>query len=94
MCCLIWPQFVQTLTHLVDTGAYDPKMNALETAVVSHFQGQPPGNSNLGVLAPSAVQASSAQERPGRVIIFTNFRESVSSILEMFQKHKPLVSAR
>ncbi len=91
---LLVMQFVQTLTHLVDSGACDPKMNALETTVVRHFQGQAPNNAAMGVLAPTSNPPGSAKEHPGRVIIFTNFRESVNSILDMFQKHEPLVSAR
>lgn len=85
-------QFVQTLTHLVDTGAYDPKMNALESAVVQHFQGKTPSSEDHGVLGAAAAASSAA--KPGRVIVFTNYRESVNSVLEMFSKHKPLISAR
>ena len=88
-------QFVQTLTHLVDSGAYDPKMNALESAVVQHFQGQAPNTERMGVLGPTAAAVSTvAEAKPGRVIVFTNYRESVNSVLEMFQKHQPLITAR
>ena len=89
-------QFVQTLTHLVDSGAYDPKMNALESVVVQHFQGQAPNTEHMGVLGPTAAAAASsvAGAKPGRVIVFTNYRESVNSVLEMFQKHEPLITAR
>lgn len=79
-------------------------MAALLEVVLHHFQphGAPPQPDPVqGVLSsPTGADAGvgaaeqAAAEQPGRVIIFTNRRDSVQSIVEMLRTREPVITAR
>jgi ERCC4-related helicase len=75
-------QFQVRLDHLVRTAAVHPKMTALLDIVRAHFEQQ-----QQAAFAEGATEVS-------RVIIFTNLRETVTSICEALRQHEPLIQAR
>lgn len=99
-------QFHKQLKQLVNRAATHPKMAALLEVVLDHFQPQgAPAQSDATAAAqpfvssPTAINAEEAADaaafdKPGRVIIFTNRRDSVQSIVEMLRTHEPVITAR
>ena len=103
-------QFQKKLKQLVQRAASHPKMEKLLEVVLGHFTsiaaaeaGEAPagvadatGAAVCGVMAEGAEEecAGPAQNQPGRVIIFTNRRDSVQSIVDMLRPHEPRVTAR
>ena len=88
-------QFKQRLEALLRSGQAHPKMARLHDAVLAHFRGLDPAlelpegsHLNQGDPLPARAQA------PGRVIVFTSFRDSVGAIVEMFRAEDPLIGAR
>lgn len=82
------------LKQLVERAASHPKMEALLKVVLHHFK-------PYGCAAPDATAIGVAsgddgkhEQPPGRVIIFTNRRDSVQSIVDMLHGHEPTVTAR
>ena len=75
-------QFQVRLDHLVRTAAVHPKMTALLDIVRAHFEQQ------------QAASATGGATEVSRVIIFTNLRETVTSICEAVRQHEPLIQAR
>ena len=82
-------------------------MAALLEVVLEHFklEGTPesdarPAEAAAGQVTPSKAAAGddtgekAGTDDPGRVIIFTNRRDSVQSIVEMLRAHEPLITAR
>ena len=100
-------QFHKQLKQLVNRAATHPKMAALLEVVLQHFQpdGAPP-QPDTAVTAESTVSSptaadvglgaadQAAADKPGRVIIFTNRRDSVQSIVEMLRTREPVITAR
>lgn len=93
------------LKQLVERAASHPKMESLLKVVLHHFQ--PQGSvataaANYPTAAvgdPTAVGVADnthdvQEDQPGRVIIFTNRRDSVQSIVDMLRAHEPTVTAR
>lgn len=64
-------------------------MMALRGAVLEHF-----GISDEGDKASSQGSQEDKAMIPGRIIIFSSYRESVTEILAMLQKHEPSVKVR
>lgn len=62
---------------------------ALRGAVLEHFS-----ISDDGDKAGSQGSQEAKAMIPGRIIIFSSYRESVTEILAMLQKHEPSVKAR
>ena len=99
-------QFHKQLKQLVNRAATHPKMAALLEVVLDHFQPQgAPPQPDAAVaarplmLSPTAADAEAvgdmaAIDQPGRVIIFTNRRDSVQSIVEMLRTRDPVITAR
>ena len=100
-------QFHKQLKQLVSRAATHPKMAALLEVVLEHFQpqGTPPQADATaaaqGVMSsPTAGNAEETTDhlaeadKPGRVIIFTNRRDSVQSIVEMLRTREPVITAR
>ena len=102
-------QFHKQLKHLVSRAATHPKMAALLEVVLEHFkpQASPEPDTRPDTAAgqagsPTPVKATGGSDSveqaagsdPGRVIIFTNRRDSVQSIVEMLRSHEPLINAR
>ena len=100
-------QFHKQLKSLVNRAATHPKMAALLEVVLEHFkpEGTPesdsrPAEAAAGQVTPSKAAADddngekAVTDDPGRVIIFTNRRDSVQSIVEMLRAHEPLITAR
>ena len=100
-------QFHKQLKQLVHRAATHPKMAALLEVVLQHFQpeGTPPQPTAAvaaeSVLSsPAAADAGmghadqAAADKPGRVIIFTNRRDSVQSIVDMLRTREPVITAR
>ena len=88
-------QFKQRLEALLRSGQAHPKMARLHDAVLAHFRGLDPAQelhegSHLAQGDPPGYGALA----PGRVIVFTSFRDSVGAIVEMFRAEDPLISAR
>ena len=84
-------------------------MAALLEVVLEHFkpEGSPEADTRPDTAAgqaggdtpAKAVEGGDGGEQaagsdPGRVIIFTNRRDSVQSIVEMLRSHEPLITAR
>ena len=101
-------QFHKQLKMLVSRAATHPKMAALLEVVLEHFQpdgasvqtdatgaaaGAEPRPTSAGDTAPGN-SAEAAADKPGRVIIFTNRRDSVQSIVEMLRTREPLITSR
>lgn len=89
----------------MERAASHPKMEALLSVVLQHFQPQDSlataaaGKPTAAAGEPTAAEAAhfgdAAQEdEPGRVIIFTNRRDSVQSIVDMLRSQEPVVTAR
>ena len=100
-------QFHKQLKSLVNRAATHPKMTALLEVVLEHFkpEGTPgsdsrPAEAAAGQVTPFKAAAgddngkTAVTDDPGRVIIFTNRRDSVQSIVEMLRAHEPLITAR
>lgn len=100
-------QFHKQLKSLVNRAATHPKMAALLEVVLEHFKpdGTPESASRTAEAAAGQVTPAKAAadddngekavtDDPGRVIIFTNRRDSVQSIVEMLRAHEPLITAR
>lgn len=77
-------QFQVRLDHLVRTAAVHPKMTALLDIVLAHFEQQ----------QQQAASATEGATEVSRVIIFTNLRETVTSICEALRQHEPRIQAR
>lgn len=82
-------QFKRQLENLSRQTACHPKMVALRDAVLDHFQ-----ITNNSESASNEASQEGGQMVPGRIIIFSSYRESVNEILAMLQKHEPAVKAR
>ena len=90
------------LKQLVERAASHPKMEALLKVVLSHFKPQQGSAIAEACVASAEVVGGKPAEaadpaepdQPGRVIIFTNRRDSVQSIVEMLRAHEPTVTAR
>ena len=90
MVCL---QFHINLKQLVQRAASHPKMAKLLEVVLEHFSsnaGLPPMTvpaAAAGTAMPEAPEESrdAASDKPGRVIIFTNRRDSVQAIVDMLR---------
>ncbi len=104
---LCFMQFHKQLKSLVNRAATHPKMAALLEVVLEHFkpEGTPesdsrPAEAAAGQVTPAKAAAGddngekAVTDDPGRVIIFTNRRDSVQSIVEMLRAHEPLITAR
>lgn len=65
-------------------------MKALQATVLQHFRG--PWTDSLGPAV--SAQGQPPAMRPGRIIIFSSFRESVQEIITMLNKHAPYINAR
>lgn len=96
-------QFHKQLKQLVSRAATHPKMAALLEVVLEHFQpegppAQPdavqPASDTAAVAGPDGSVDQAAAEAPGRVIIFTNRRDSVQSIVEMLRTREPVITSR
>lgn len=94
-------QFHKQLKQLVTRAATHPKMAALLEVVLDHFQpqGEPPQpvaatTAQARMSSPTAANAEENAGKPGRVIIFTNRRDSVQSIVEMLRTREPVITAR
>ncbi|KAL0018444.1 hypothetical protein WJX77_010041 [Trebouxia sp. C0004] len=100
-------EFHKQLKSLVNRAATHPKMAALLEVVLQHFkpEGVPQSDSRptaaaAGQVTPAKAAAGDGNgekavtDDPGRVIIFTNRRDSVQSIVEMLRAHEPLITAR
>lgn len=81
-------QFKRQLDKISKQVVCHPKMMALQAAVLEHFK--------LPQLGSADSHFSEAADKmiPGRIIIFTSFRESVTEILAMLQKFEPAIRAR
>ena len=82
----------------MERAASHPKMEALLSVVLQHFKPQD-SLTTAAAGEPTAAEAANlghaAQEdQPGRVIIFTNRRDSVQSIVDMLRSQEPIVTAR
>lgn len=82
-----YSQFRERLEELVRRGAAHPKMEALLQTLLRHFAA-PEGD--ISAAAEGGGEASGG----GRVIIFTNLRESVHSIAEVLRQHSPVIEPR
>ena len=82
-------QVRRQLDQMVKNGTAHPKMAALKDMVFSHF-GLPQPVEGADEPAPPLP----ATLVPGRVIIFSDTRESVDSIKEMLNCHQPAICAR
>ena len=72
-------------------------MAALVTALRRHFGGDPNAAPECGAgAAPECGGGGVGDGAPnmGRAIVFTNLRESVSTILETLAPHAPLIKPR
>ena len=100
-------QFHKQLKQLVNRAATHPKMAALLEVVLQHFQPESAPQQPDAAIAtegvfssPTAADAGvgaadqAAADQPGRVIIFTNRRDSVQSIVEMLRTREPVITAR
>lgn len=80
-------QFKRQLDRICKQVACHPKMMALRDAVLEHFG-----------LADLAAESSGSLEGraivPGRIIIFSSYRDSVTEILAMLGKYAPAIEAR
>ena len=108
--CPLLLQFHKQLKQLVSRAATHPKMAALLEVVLQHFKPEGPtepqravgrdmlqledGPIPLAAAAPEGGAGDHDQPAAGRVIIFTNRRDSVQSIVEMLRAHEPLITAR
>jgi len=92
-------QFHERLEQLVQRGAAHPKMETLVKVLLSHFttsggssEGGEGGEMEASVADTAGAGGSSSA--PGRVIVFTNLRESVSAIVAMLKRHSPVIEPR
>lgn len=82
-------QFKRQLDSLSKQTSCHPKMMALQTAVLDHF-----GLGESDISPETSKQQTGKDMCPGRIIIFSSYRESVTEILAMLAKHEPSVRAR
>lgn len=82
-------QFKRQLESLGRQTACHPKMMALQSAVLEHFR-LPQASDTPGQGCPQQGE----DMVPGRIIIFSSLRESVTEILAMLAKHEPYIRAR
>ena len=82
-------QFKRQLEQLSKQHACHPKMMALQSAVLDHFKIAMPDEEAAHEGVPSRRELVA-----GRIIIFSSFRESVTEILTMLNKHEPAVQAK
>lgn len=99
---LVCLQFHINLKQLVQRAASHPKMAKLLEVVLDHFDGNGAVPSTelsaaaAGTAMPEPAEEShdAAADKPGRVIIFTNRRDSVHTIVDMLRAREPIVTAR
>lgn len=82
------------LKQLVERAASHPKMEALLKVVLHHFKPCDCAASDAAAMGVAAGGDDKHEQQPGRVIIFTNRRDSVQSIVDMLHGHEPTVTAR
>ena len=92
------PQFRERLEQLVQRGAAHPKMETLLKILLHHFTAAPGWSEGAGVAAHATAgggaEAGASGGAGGRVIVFTNLRESVSAIAEVLKRHSPIIDPR
>lgn len=91
-------QFHERLEQLVQRGAAHPKMETLVKVLLNHFTTPSSSEGGEGGEMEASVadtaEAGGSASAPGRVIVFTNLRESVSAIAVMLKRHSPVIEPR